>query len=1081
MKQDAFPIGDTRNVALRKFHQLERRLQRDTELRQKYVDFMREYEQLGHMMPATRPPKAGYTVYIPHHAVTKKFRVVYDASVLNVNGISFNKLQMIGPKLQLDLQDQLLCFRLNKIGFTADVAKMFRQVLVDESQWDLQRIFWREAPNEHLREYWLKTVTYGEASSLHNAVRAMVQCARDMAEFEPVASKAIEKHFYIDDGLLGAADISSAIQLAQQIDNVLKQGGFVLRHWASNDSKLVRAMTNEQNAEVVDLNENAETKVLGLRWLTKTDELTIVVNTEGVAEARTKRRMLSHIAGLYDPNGFISPVVMVAKIIMQDLWRHPDLDWDKTLPESCLRRWKTFCEGLEMLKSFRVPRWVGIHPKCIVQLHGFADASIKGYGANIYVRTIDTSGEIDCRLFCAKSRVAPLKPMTIPRLELSAVVLLSDLMKRVLQICEFADVRYFMYTDSAIVLYWLQKTSLELKTYVANRVNHIHEQTKRHVWHHVASNDNPADLISRGASPKDILSKPLWLNGPFWLRQPESSWPEQKVVITSQHKEQIDAECRELSGDKFCVSRIMFRGGDDTLLNSISSWRKLVRVTGYVLRLIQNMRVKVTNKRSKKADQRKVIAGRYIRVHELEKAANFWIKLEQAEHYQKEIRCIASGDDKLPTNSKIAALHPFLDENGVLRGRGRIGKAKAEYSRIHPVIVPPNSKACSMILQQAHEDTLHGGVQLMMIYIRNHYWIPRLRAELRLIVRKCVTCVRQAGETSQQIMADLPMERLIPARPFVKCGVDLAGPFNIRLTDRRYMATRGRAHLDMDLKGYVVVFVCLVTRAVHLEPVMAYNAEAFINAYKRFVSRRGTSELMYSDRGTNLVRADKDLQTAVESWTSTEVQDYVNWNGTNWKFITPSAPHQGGLWEAAVKQMKHHMKRIIGTEKYSYEAISTLLAEIEACMNSRPICAMSDDPDDLTALTPSHFLIGEPIKLPLPSRHDLTPKMAVGLFKELQSRTNSFWQRWSEEYLSTLMERPKWREEQKNLRPGQLVLIKNENLAPTYWPMGRILQTKKSDDGCVRSVKVKTHNGALERPVQKLVVLPVDEELEDYG
>lgn len=1080
LKENALPMSDTRNIALRRFHQLERKLQRDSELKQKYVEFMKEYEELGHMKPATRPPKEGHTVYIPHHAINKKFRIVFDASVLSVKGISFNKLQYVGPKLQLDLQDQLLCFRLNKIAFTADIEKMFRQVLVDPDHWDYQRIFWREEPTAPLKEYWLVTVTYGMAISLFNAVRAMIQCARDHADTYPAAAKAIEKRFYADDGLLGAESIEQAIALAKEIDHVLKAGGFVLRHWASNSRELVRSMTNESNVDIVDIKEEDEIKVLGVRWLTNTDQMTIAVNTEGVAEARTKRQMLSYIAKLYDPNGFVSPVVMVAKVIMQDLWRLEDKDWDKPLSEAFIKRWKNFCSGLEDLKAFRIPRWVYIHSKTIVQLHGFADACFTGYGAGIYVRTIDATGAINSTLFCAKSRVAPIKALTTERLELEAAVVLSNLMEHVLQTCEMADVRYFLYTDSAIVYYWLHKQSHELKRYVAFRVSHIHSQTKQHAWRHVSSKDNPADLISRGAMPKDLMDKPLWLHGPEWLMKPEAEWPQPKIEITPEHREKIKVELKPLVV-RIYNAPIMFRGGDDALLNTVSCWQKLIRITGYVLRFRDNMIIRLANRRQKRANQSKIITGRYLRVQELEKAANFWIKIAQAEHFQKEIENLKMKEDKFSLKSKIAALTPFLDGDEILRAGGRIKNAKCTYNKKHPVIVPSDSKVCTMILQQAHEDTLHGGVQLMMRYIRNNYWIPKLRAHSRSIVRKCAICIRQAGQTSQQIMADLPVDRLVPARPFLKCGVDLAGPFNIRITDKRYMATRGRAYLDQNLKGYAVIYVCLVTRAVHLEAVMAYSAEAFLTSFKRFVARRGAPEYMYSDQGTNLVRADKDLQEAVDSWASTEVQDYVNWNGVQWKFIVPSAPHQGGIWEAAVKQMKHHMKRIIGADKYTYEAVSTLLAEIEACMNSRPICAMSDDPNDVSALTPAHFLIGEPLKLPLPARHDLAPKMAVGFFKELQVRTNSFWRIWSEEYLSSLLERPKWRELKDNLRPGQLVLIKNENLAPTFWPMGRVIQVKKSKDGCVRSALIKTQAGELERPVQKLVVLPVDEDLENYS
>lgn len=229
-------------------------------------------------------------------------------------------------------------------------------------------------------------------------------------------------------------------------------------------------------------------------------------------------------------------------------------------------------------------------------------------------------------------------------------------------------------------------------------------------------------------------------------------------------------------------------------------------------------------------------------------------------------------------------------------------------------------------------------------------------------------------------MGNLPIERIKPARPFLNVGVDLAGPFQIRLTDKLKMATRSRSVLDQDLKGYAVVFVCLVTRAVHIEAFTALTADAFLAAYQRFVARRGPSEVLYSDNGTNFVAADKELRIAVNSWQDDKVQNFVNRHGTIWNFITPSAPHQGGLWEAAVKQMKIHLKKVVGPHKYTFEGISTLLAGIEACMNSRPICAMSDDPDDLVALTPGHFLIGEALRLPLPEKSAAPPEMALSLY-----------------------------------------------------------------------------------------------------
>lgn len=404
-----------------------------------------------------------------------------------------------------------------------------------------------------------------------------------------------------------------------------------------------------------------------------------------------------------------------------------------------------------------------------------------------------------------------------------------------------------------------------------------------------------------------------------------------------------------------------------------------------------------------------------------------------------------------------------------------------KYNKRHAIIIPPKSRLCWLIMNQAHADTLHGGVQLMMAHIRNTYWVLHLRSELRQFTKGCVVCLRSAGITSQQLMADLPMARVRPARPFVKTGIDLAGPFAVRLTEQLNMATRSRSILEQDLKGYVVVFVCMVTRAVHLEAVMAISADAFLAAYKRFVARRGHCEFIYSDNGTNFVAANKELKLAVNTWQNSSIQDYCNFHGTVWTFITPSAPHQGGLWEAAVKQMKVHLHKVMGPQKYTYEGISTLVAGIEACMNSRPICAMSDDPEDLIALTPAHFIIGEPLKLPLPEEREEYPRTAITLYKRMQVQIQSFWRRWHNEYLSSLLSRPKWRESQANIKIGDLVLIKSENLAPTYWAMGRVQEVKVSDDGRVRSAKIAVVGGSLDRPIQKLIVLPKDEELKNWS
>lgn len=448
--------------------------------------------------------------------------------------------------------------------------------------------------------------------------------------------------------------------------------------------------------------------------------------------------------------------------------------------------------------------------------------------------------------------------------------------------------------------------------------------------------------------------------------------------------------------------------------------------------------------------------------------------LNKKKAFKTEIERIKSGD-KLPSKSTIASLRPILDKNNILRVGGRIDKANIAYQQRHQYIIPSKSRLSFLILKYAHDATLHGGIQIMMQFIRKKFWIPKLRAEARKYIHSCVQCARMANTTASQIMAELPEIRIRPAHPFQHVGVDMAGPYNIMLTNKINMNTRSR--LLPEIKGWVAVFICLTTRNVHLEPTEGMSTDDFLQAYQRFVSRRGNPEVIYSDHGTNFVGADNLLQKAFDKWKAEEIQHAVHLYGTEWRFITPSAPHEGGIWEAAVKSMKHHLKRVMGTQKYSIQGITTLLTSIEACLNSRPLCKLSDDPNDLEALTPAHFTIGRPLKLPIHEKADKPPYNAKRLFMQLQFQIQAFWKQWSRDYLQSLTQLPKWREEHENVKIGQLVLIKSDNIPPTYWAMGRITHVSKGSDEKVRSVTLKTHSGTLERSIRKLCILPSDVEL----
>lgn len=388
-----------------------------------------------------------------------------------------------------------------------------------------------------------------------------------------------------------------------------------------------------------------------------------------------------------------------------------------------------------------------------------------------------------------------------------------------------------------------------------------------------------------------------------------------------------------------------------TLLDRYSSFSKLIRVTATVLRFVHNTSVK-RNKSERLSGQ--------LSLGELNAALHYWVKLSQKEHYGLEIKALGSNKpteqkSKMIHKSEIRDLRPFYT-NGILYVSGRLGRADIPNEQRHPIIVSSKGRLASLLMEDAHKNTLHEGVQLMMQYLRERFWMPGMRTKARNYMRRCAVCTRWGKKTAEQLMGDLPSSRITPSRAFERTGVDYAGPMEIRVRSGRCKIVE---------KGYIVVFICLVTRAVHLEVVTSLTAQAFIVAFSRFVGRRGLCKELWSDNGTTFVGAAKEMRIILQHWQSSEIRDYVNTNGITWTFITPAAPHQGGLWEAAVKSMKHHLRRVMGPQKFTFETLSTLLVGIGACLNSRPLSALSDDPDDLRALTPGHFLIGEQLVQPL--------------------------------------------------------------------------------------------------------------------
>lgn len=1045
-------LGESRSIALKRLHGIEKKLSKNFDLKQRYDAFIREYLALGHMSLVSESVIPDKSCYLPHHCVfkesstTTKLRVVFDASAKTGSGLSLNDVQMIGPVLQRDLFSLLLNFRNHTFVLTADCEKMYRQILISSRDRDYHRILWRFNPAENVQCFRLNTVTYGTASASFLATRVMKHLADDFQSILPKAAYVIQNNFYMDDLLTGADSVEELLNIKSDVSFILEQGGFSLRKWSSN-SFSVTASDLDQN---ISFGKDVSQSTLGILWNSNQDCLRYSIKPFDIDGVITKRSILSTASQIFDPLGLIAPVTTVAKLMMQSIWQLK-LSWDESIPLDLQTRWINFRDHLQEISNISIPRHTLIPSRSSVELHGFADASQKAYGACLYLRSIDAYGNIVVRLLCAKSKVAPIKnTTTLPRLELCACVLLANLAHRVLSLLEIDINECFFYSDSTIALCWLKSEPHRWKTFVGNRVSEVQRLTRVDAWRHVRSNENPADLISRGTTPKALLESSIWWQGPDWLSSSSELYLNNDVP-----SEQYDLSELKPQTLSFVVTQSLV-----DVSNKFSSFKKLIRVMSYCFRFISNLRLKI------KGLPIKVDS---LSINELDHASQRILSFLQQECFVNEIKALSS-DTPLDRKSRLLCLNPFIGEDRLLRVGGRLGNSELPYDNMHPILLPKHHHITKLIARDEHIKLLHCGPQQLLFSLRQRYWPLSGYNLAKQTVHQCSICFKANPKPLKQIMGSLPKSRFIGNYPFETTGVDYAGPFQLR--DRK---TRG----FKIIKGYIAIFICFLTKAIHLELVTELTSDYFIAALRRFVSRRGKPTSIHSDNGTNFVGANsklKELFTFLSD--NSHKKTIIDWaanEGIEWSYIPPRAPHFGGLWESGVRSIKHHLTRVIGNNSLTYENFCTVLLQIEAVLNSRPLYPFSSDPQDPNPLTPGHFLIARPITSVLDQPLQHIPDSRLKSYQRCQKMVQAFWNKWRKDYLNHLQVRTKWKVKTPAIKIGDLVVIKEDNLRPCHWKLGRIQELHNGPDDLPRVVTLRCENTIVKRPITKICPLPREE------
>nr|XP_055076729.1 uncharacterized protein LOC129455971 [Misgurnus anguillicaudatus] len=1025
----------------------ERSLSKDPERAKAYNAEIQKLVQAGTVKKlspqvVTQP---GESWYIPHHMVThnNKNRIVFNCSY-RYRGLNLNEWLLPGPTLGPSLLGVLLRFREHAVAISGDVKAMFHQVRLLSEDRSLLRFVWRDMEVDRTPSVFeWQVLPFGTTCSPCCATYAMQHHVISHSQPEDNVRFSIERCFYVDNCLQSLSSPDQAKTLVDKLRKTLASGGFELRQWASNRPEVINHLPEEARSENLELwlshnrEDNAES-ALGLSWHCSTDTMRYK-HRPVKYDTPTMRNIYKVLASQYDPLGFILPYTTRAKILVRQLWdKHRDWD-DPLLPHDLLQAWRDWEAELQVLPRITFPR-AYLPPamdekSCTRDMHVFCDASEQAYGAVVYLRTTDSQGQPYLSFVAARSRIAPKRLLSIPRLELCAAHTGAQLTRLLKQELTLPISKTILWTDSTTVLSWLHSESCRFKVFVGTRVAEIQELTDRFAWRYVDSANNPADDLTRGKKLKELVGGNRWSHGPPFLLQSPDNWP----TLPSQAADECHSELRK---SVFCGVTTIIPDNDPHIPDALqyTTWRELVEAT------VQMLNGAASQSKTPNAD-------------DYRNAEILILKGAQQNSFPEELKLLQN-EKPVQRSSRLLKLSPELDKvTGLIRVGGRLRQAEdLDLSTVHPVILDQRHPTTKLLIKDYDSQLCHPGPERVFAEIRRKFWILRGREAIRRYQHTCSDCRRWKASPQVPKMADLPRARLRLYNPaFYSTGMDCFGHFQVKVGRRTE-------------KRWGIIFKCLTTRCVHLEILTNLDTDSFLMALRRFIARRGTPAQLFSDQGTNFRGGEREIREAFAAL-SPDLQLQLAKQKIEFHFNPPSAPHFGGVWEREIRSVKTALYRIVGTQAVTEEVLHTVLLEVEGMLNSKPLGYVSSDPSDLDPVTPNVLLMG---------RRDGSLPQVVYPKSELLSRrrwrhsqilADQFWSSFIKNYLPSMQSRQKWHATPEDICPGSVVLMMDSQLPRACWPIGQVTKVYPSADGYVRTVEVMINKKLYIRPVAKLIVL----------
>ena len=1026
-------LKDNRKQALSIFLRLEKRLSKNEDASLSFCLQFQDFIDRGIFRLLTQEEMDNYdgpVFYISIHEVIKEcsastpVRIVSNAS-LKYEGISLNDILMKGPNTLSNLYYVLLKFRTYPVALVGDISKMYHSVHTTEKERHLRRVIWRDMKlDEEPKTYGTETVAFGDRPSAAITTVAIRETAELYKHIDETAAQKIKEDMYVDDIATGASTTAEVEVLKKNITAILGKGGFRIKGFVMSGD------TSEESLGL--LGSGDVSRVLGICYDPERDEFYVIIRinlTKKYKGARkgpdlqrdeipsivtmkfTRSILLSITNSIYDLFGFFVPLIIQLKIILRETYKvELNLQWDDDIP---LELKEKVVHVLTMLKDAEQLRF----KRCITRTDSvgnplliiFNDGSQVAMCVVAYIRWKLESGEYSTQFISAKARVTPLERMTVPRSEMQSALLGVRLSKSIQEGCGYTFEDVVHIADSQCTIATIAKESTALKEFMGNRVSEITATAPPSKWFHVKSADNISDLGTRDdATVEDIESGSDWQEGPSWLRMDREQWP----VTQDIGPEHIPEE--ELIKLKFCALVTTIASVLDLQLWRMRTYTLLMQATARVYTALSN----------------KSFLNSEVTPTSLEKAENYWIK--QSMVYTSE--ALEKGH--------LKSLCPKTDENGiiVLSSRAQEG-LKLNYKQDRFPILTSADPLAFLWMKHVHDES-HSGRTKTVAKSRRKFWIVRAGRLYEKVRSMCYRCRILDKELAMQQMAALPENRLAIAPIFNTTSIDLFGPLLIKDTVKK--------RVTMKVWGFIAT--CAATRAIHIDLTDSYSTDSILQTIRKFITLRGCPTEFISDQGSQMKSAAKDL---TKEWDWSIVSNWVNSNKIKWTIVPAEGQHQNGLSESLVKSVKRSIELVIGENILTFSELQLAFFEITNIINSRPLgIAPGSDSDDPTPITPNDLMLGRSSN-EVPQGPFNTNVTRTKRFLYVQSIVDDWWQKWYNLVLPSLVPCYKWQQRHRNVKLGDVCLIRYRKSIRSTYRLGRVSDVKTGKDGLVRSVRLQ--------------------------